>query len=73
MSTAEARPPEARPPGARPPAVSERPERADIEPVVPAPAQGNGPRRMVVTNWPMWVIGFTLFIDGMDQLSLIHI
>jgi len=22
---------------------------------------------MVVTNWPMWVIGFTLFIDGMDQ------
>ena len=67
MSTAEARPPEARPPGARPPAVSERPERADIEPVVPAPAQGNGPRRMVVTNWPMWVIGFTLFIDGMDQ------
>ena len=22
---------------------------------------------MVVTNWPMWVVGFTLFIDGMDQ------
>ena len=24
-------------------------------------------RRMVVTTWPMWVVGFTLFIDGMDQ------
>jgi MFS family permease len=22
---------------------------------------------MLVTNWPMWVVGFTLFIDGMDQ------
>ncbi len=22
---------------------------------------------MVVTTWPMWVVGFTLFIDGMDQ------
>ncbi len=22
---------------------------------------------MVVSNWPMWVVGFTLFIDGMDQ------
>ena len=39
-----------------------------------APASGlsatehtSGPRRMVVTNWPMWVVGFTLFIDGMDQ------
>ena len=33
-------------------------------------APGGGPRppgRMVVTNWPMWVVGFTLFIDGMDQ------
>ena len=27
----------------------------------------SGPRRIVVTNWPMWVVGFTLFIDGMDQ------
>jgi MFS family permease len=25
------------------------------------------PRRMVVTTWPMWVVGFTLFVDGMDQ------
>jgi MFS family permease len=25
------------------------------------------PRTMVVTNWPMWVVGLTLFIDGMDQ------
>jgi MFS family permease len=24
-------------------------------------------RRIVVTNWPMWVVGFTLFVDGMDQ------
>jgi MFS family permease len=32
-------------------------------PVRPATAA----RRMVVTNWPMWVVGFTLFIDGMDQ------
>ncbi len=24
-------------------------------------------RRMVVSNWPMWVVGFTLFVDGMDQ------
>ena len=22
---------------------------------------------MVVTNWPMWVVGLTLFVDGMDQ------
>jgi MFS family permease len=32
-------------------------------PVGPATAA----RRMVVSNWPMWVVGFTLFIDGMDQ------
>src|SRR5580698_6516280 len=25
------------------------------------------PRLMKVSNWPMWVIGFTLLIDGMDQ------
>ncbi len=29
-----------------------------------APARA---RTMIVTNWPMWVVGFTLFIDGMDQ------
>src|SRR4029077_1129539 len=28
---------------------------------------GRAPRTMSVTEWPMWVIGFTLFIDGMDQ------
>lgn len=22
---------------------------------------------MVISNWPMWVVGLTLFIDGMDQ------
>ena len=42
------------------------------DPVVPGTAPtaqqaGASPRRMVVTNWPMWVVGFTLFIDGMDQ------
>ena len=42
------------------------------DPVVPGTAAsaqqaGASPRRMVVTNWPMWVVGFTLFIDGMDQ------
>jgi MFS family permease len=25
------------------------------------------PRSMKVTNWPMWVVGFTLLLDGMDQ------
>ncbi len=25
------------------------------------------PRTMKVTNWPMWVVGFTLFIDNVDQ------
>ncbi len=24
-------------------------------------------RMMSVTDWPMWVVGFTLFIDGLDQ------
>ena len=33
----------------------------------PAQRTAASPRRMVVTNWPMWVVGFTLFIDGMDQ------
>jgi MFS family permease len=25
------------------------------------------PQRVRVSNWPMWVVGFTLFIDNMDQ------
>jgi MFS family permease len=25
------------------------------------------PRTLRVTDWPMWVVGFTLFIDGLDQ------
>jgi MFS family permease len=25
------------------------------------------PRSLKVTNWPMWVVGFTLLLDGMDQ------
>jgi MFS family permease len=53
MSTAEAR---------RTPARPADPARAG-EGAAPASA----PRRMLVTNWPMWVVGFTLFIDGMDQ------
>src|SRR5580658_3465040 len=29
---------------------------------------GGARRRTVsITDWPMWVVGFTLFIDGMDQ------
>jgi MFS family permease len=56
MSTAEARRTPARPPDAG---------RAGDGPASPAPAPG--PRHMLVTNWPMWVVGFTLFIDGMDQ------
>ncbi|HUC05208.1 MAG TPA: MFS transporter [Acidimicrobiales bacterium] len=26
-----------------------------------------GGRAVKITNWPMWVVGFTLFLDGMDQ------
>jgi MFS family permease len=26
-----------------------------------------GPRLISVSNWPMWVVGFTLMIDGVDQ------
>ncbi len=54
MSTAEAR---------RTPAPPADPGRAGEGASAPAA----GPRRMLVTNWPMWVVGFTLFIDGMDQ------
>ncbi|HVA08873.1 MAG TPA: MFS transporter [Acidimicrobiales bacterium] len=25
------------------------------------------PRSVKITNWPMWVVGFTLLLDGMDQ------
>ena len=51
MSTAEAR---------------HTPERSPAAPVTGEEAARSA-RRMVVTNWPMWVVGFTLFIDGMDQ------
>ncbi|HWF16531.1 MAG TPA: MFS transporter [Acidimicrobiales bacterium] len=37
------------------------------QPPVAPPAPAPAPRRIVVSNWPMWVVGFTLFIDGMDQ------
>jgi hypothetical protein len=38
-------------------------------------AEARGPERrrrgatrtISVTDWPMWVVGFTLFIDGLDQ------
>ena len=30
-------------------------------------AGGPAARRMVISNWPMWVVGLTLFVDGMDQ------
>ena len=32
-----------------------------------AGAAASGAARWSVTNWPMWVVGFTLFVDGMDQ------
>jgi MFS family permease len=28
---------------------------------------GRAPRTISVTDWPMWVVGFTLLIDGLDQ------
>jgi MFS family permease len=28
---------------------------------------GGGSRTLSITDWPMWVVGFTLFIDGLDQ------
>jgi hypothetical protein len=30
-------------------------------------ARRGAARRISVTDWPMWVVGFTLFIDGLDQ------
>ena len=33
----------------------------------PGGEPGRAPRLMSVTDWPMWVVGFTLFIDGLDQ------
>ena len=32
-----------------------------------APGAGGPAQRMVISNWPMWVVGLTLFVDGMDQ------
>ena len=32
-----------------------------------APGAGGPLRRTVISNWPMWVVGLTLFVDGMDQ------
>jgi MFS family permease len=55
MSTAEARQPDG---------VDVAPQTARLARTPRAAAR---PRTMVVTNWPMWVVGFTLFIDGMDQ------
>jgi MFS family permease len=36
------------------------------ESVEPTTAAGP-PRGMKISNWPMWVVGFTLLLDGMDQ------
>ena len=33
----------------------------------PGGTPGRAPRMMSVTDWPMWVVGFTLFVDGLDQ------
>src|SRR3974390_2096456 len=82
MSTAEARPPEARGrpevseraelAGIKPVVAPPSPANGSAPMIAPASGRSatqhtSGPRRMVVTNWPMWVVGFTLFIDGMDQ------
>ena len=32
-----------------------------------APGAAGPVRRTVIGNWPMWVVGLTLFVDGMDQ------
>ena len=31
------------------------------------PKRRGAARTISVTDWPMWVVGFTLFIDGLDQ------
>jgi MFS family permease len=46
-------------------AEARRPPDEVAAPAMPAAAPR--PRTMLVTTWPMWVVGFTLFIDGMDQ------
>ena len=63
MSTAEARHTPKRSPAAD--VTGEGAAAAAIESA--GPARQRGARRMVVTNWPMWVVGLTLFVDGMDQ------
>jgi len=64
VSTAEARHTPKRSPAAD--VTGEGAAAAAIEAAGPARA-ARGARRMVVTNWPMWVVGLTLFVDGMDQ------
>src|SRR5580658_5905362 len=39
---------------------------AGADPTAAVP-NGKGSRKLSITDWPMWVVGFTLFIDGMDQ------
>src|SRR6202050_2761956 len=62
MSTEEARRTAERSPAAG--ATGEGPAADAVE-------QGSAKRRagrtIAVTDWPMWVIGFTLMIDGIDQ------
>jgi MFS family permease len=47
--------------------ASDRPVVSPVEPRAGAARTGGVPRRFTVRNWPMWVVGFTLFVDGMDQ------
>jgi MFS family permease len=62
MSTAEAR----RTPG-RSPAAGATGEGPAADAVEQGSAGRRRARSIVVTDWPMWVIGFTLMIDGIDQ------
>jgi MFS family permease len=64
MSTAEARRTPGRPPAAG--ATGGGPAADAVEPG-PEPDRPRAGRTIAVTDWPMWVIGFTLMIDGIDQ------
>jgi MFS family permease len=68
VSTVEADHSTTQTPAARAPVAGPTGEGSAAEAVRAAAPPAQAPRRrMVVTNWPMWVVGFTLFVDGMDQ------
>ncbi len=68
MSTAEARRNPGRSPAAAP--TGEGPAAEAVEAgaaSASSEARRGATRTVSVTDWPMWVIGFTLMIDGIDQ------